>query len=139
VQVVVQSWKGRGESDRYLAREVICVDTQARKINSLTGSPLHAVRAFSHPRWEDYHYEYLEGCKNRLYWLGDGQTVADKDPKGDSKIQALHSIPLPALTSMCPAEAFYLKEVDYPPGKFAGVFKENSFSFYFFAPIVPAL
>ncbi|KAG6820664.1 hypothetical protein H0H93_013515 [Arthromyces matolae] len=60
------------------------------------GSCLHAARALAHPRWEDYNYEPLDGpIKNRLYWLGDGQTVADKDPHGD--------------------KAWYLKEIDYPP------------------------
>jgi len=47
---------------------------------------LHAARALAHPRWEDYNYERLDGpVKNRLYWLGDGQTMDDKDPNGDSK------------------------------------------------------
>ncbi|KAG6812856.1 hypothetical protein H0H92_015954 [Tricholoma furcatifolium] len=60
------------------------------------GSTLHAARALEHPRWEDYNYEVLDGpVKNRFYWLGDGQTVDDKDPNGD--------------------KAWYLKEIDYPP------------------------
>lgn len=52
----------------------------------MTGSSLHAARALAHPRWEDYTYEPLDGTvKNRMYWLGDGQTVDDKDPNGDSE------------------------------------------------------
>ncbi|KAG6911287.1 hypothetical protein DXG01_002126 [Tephrocybe rancida] len=49
------------------------------------GSTLHAARALAHPRWEDYNYEPIDGpVKNRFYWLGDGQTVDDKDPNGDN-------------------------------------------------------
>ncbi|KAF8079146.1 FAD/NAD-binding domain-containing protein [Lyophyllum atratum] len=60
------------------------------------GSALHAARALTHPRWEDFNYELLDGpVKNRFYWFGDGQTIDDKDPNGD--------------------KAWYLKEVDYPP------------------------
>ncbi|KAG5641634.1 hypothetical protein DXG03_004557 [Asterophora parasitica] len=48
------------------------------------GSALHAARALAHPRWEDFEYEQLDDpVKNRFYWLGDGQTVDDKDPNGD--------------------------------------------------------
>jgi len=46
---------------------------------------MHALKALAHPRWEDYNYEYLHEGNNRLHWLGDGQTVADKDPDADSK------------------------------------------------------
>ncbi|KAG6883310.1 hypothetical protein C0993_006878, partial [Termitomyces sp. T159_Od127] len=61
------------------------------------GSSLHAARALEHPRWEDYNYEPLDGpVKNRMYWLGDGQTVDNKSPNGD--------------------KAWYLKDIDYPPG-----------------------
>ena len=41
--------------------------------------------ALAHPRWEDYNYEFLDGVKNRLYWLGSGDTVADIDPEADSE------------------------------------------------------
>jgi hypothetical protein len=52
----------------------------------LAGSCLHAARALTHPRWEDYSYEpYDRSTDNRFHWLGDGQTVADKTPGGDSK------------------------------------------------------
>jgi len=49
------------------------------------GSAMHAAKALVHPRWEDFNYEFLDGVKNRLHWLGDGNTVADRDPKADSK------------------------------------------------------
>ncbi|KAF9270874.1 FAD/NAD-binding domain-containing protein [Marasmius fiardii PR-910] len=43
------------------------------------GSTLHCVRALEHPRWEDYYYKPLEEKpRNRFYWLGEGQTTADK-------------------------------------------------------------
>ena len=51
----------------------------------LAGSSLHAVRALTHPRWEDYNFEPLDKIKNRFYWLGDGSTVADRDENGDSE------------------------------------------------------
>ena len=47
---------------------------------------MHAARTLAHPRWEDFNYEFLSGVKNRLHWLGDGNTVADRDPKSDSKL-----------------------------------------------------
>ena len=46
---------------------------------------MHAVKALEYPRWEDYNYEQLDDIQNRLFWLGDGNTVADKDPKADSE------------------------------------------------------
>ncbi|KAF8807916.1 FAD/NAD(P)-binding domain-containing protein [Phlegmacium glaucopus] len=62
------------------------------------GSPMHAARALEYPRWEDFNYEQLDNAQNRFYWLGDGNTVADRDPKAD--------------------RAWYLKteNIDYPPG-----------------------
>ncbi|OCH86448.1 FAD/NAD-binding domain-containing protein [Obba rivulosa] len=61
------------------------------------GSALHAMRTLEHPRWEDYTYEPLDPVRNRFYWLGDGQTYAEKTMSGD--------------------RAWYLNddEVDYPP------------------------
>ena len=50
-----------------------------------SGSAMHAAKTLAHPRWEDFNYEFLDGVKNRLHWLGDGNTVADRDPKADSK------------------------------------------------------
>ena len=49
------------------------------------GAPAHAAKALTHPRWEDYDYQYLDGATNRFYWLGDGNTMADIDPTQDSK------------------------------------------------------
>ncbi|KAF5356247.1 hypothetical protein D9756_003714 [Leucocoprinus leucothites] len=62
------------------------------------GSPLHAVQTYEHPRWEDFNYERLDGeTKNRFYFLGDGNTVADMKPGED--------------------RAWYLlpENIDYPP------------------------
>lgn len=43
-----------------------------------------------YPRWEDYNYEKLDGdAKNRFYFLGDGNTVADLDPEADSAYPSL--------------------------------------------------
>lgn len=50
---------------------------------------MHASRALAHPRWEDYEYEYLDGQKNRLAWLGDGQTYNEKVKAGDRKFLTL--------------------------------------------------
>ena len=50
-----------------------------------SGSCLHAVRAIEHPRWEDFNYELPEGVKNRMHWLGDGQTYNEKTMTGDRK------------------------------------------------------
>lgn len=57
----------------------------------LAGSSLHAVRALTYPRWEDYNFEPLDGIKNRFYWLGDGSTVADQDENGDSEFVSVES------------------------------------------------
>ncbi|EIW74531.1 FAD/NAD(P)-binding domain-containing protein [Coniophora puteana RWD-64-598 SS2] len=69
------------------------------------GSSLHALRAFEHPRWEDFDYEYQntgeEGSavsrSNRFHWLGDGFSYNEKYMVGD--------------------RAWYLRDdqVDYPP------------------------
>lgn len=63
------------------------------------GSCLHLVKTLTHPRWEDYNYEMLDESQNRFYWLGDGNTLADKD------------------ASL--GRAWYLQEseIDYPPGE----------------------
>ena len=49
------------------------------------GSHLHAIHALEHPRWEDYDYERIDNTPNRLYWLGDGQTVNETNNTGDRK------------------------------------------------------
>lgn len=51
----------------------------------VSGSPLHAARALEYPRWEDFNYEQLGNVHSRFYWLGNGSTVADTDPKADSE------------------------------------------------------
>lgn len=70
------------------------------------GSCLHAVRALAEPRWEDFTYTALDedlvedakGGKrvNRFKWLGDGWTVNERSGQGDT--------------------AWYLEDVDFPPG-----------------------
>ncbi|KAI0684951.1 hypothetical protein BC835DRAFT_1421768 [Cytidiella melzeri] len=59
------------------------------------GSNLHAMTALAHPRWEDYDYERLDYTNNRLFWLGDGQTVKETTMQGDL--------------------AWYLEKPDVPP------------------------
>ncbi|KAL7277474.1 hypothetical protein ACG7TL_008395 [Trametes sanguinea] len=56
---------------------------EGRIVGLWPGSSLHAMRALSHPRWEDYNYEPLDPVDNRLHWLGDGQTYAEKTMSGD--------------------------------------------------------
>jgi len=64
-------------------------DKRSKKMPILvysSGSAMHAAKTLAHPRWEDFNYEFLSGVKNRLHMLGDGNTVADRDPKADSKL-----------------------------------------------------
>ena len=79
-----------------------------RVIGLWPGSCLHAIRAFEHPRWEDYNYEHLDapmsnegkkGKNNRFYWLGNGATYDELHDDGDC--------------------AWYLDDsyIDYPLGK----------------------
>ncbi|KAH9932370.1 uncharacterized protein B0H18DRAFT_904183 [Fomitopsis serialis] len=56
---------------------------QGRVVALWPGSCLHAVRAIEQPRWEDFRYELPEGVKNRMHWLGDGQTYNEKTMTGD--------------------------------------------------------
>lgn len=53
---------------------------------SKSGSNLHSIHAMEHPRWEDYDYERVDDTPNRLFWLGDGQTVNEKNNSGDRKL-----------------------------------------------------
>ncbi|KAL5536604.1 hypothetical protein ACEPAF_427 [Sanghuangporus sanghuang] len=73
---------------------------EGRIVGLWPGSCLHAVRTIEHPRWEDYNYEPLEESKtrNRFFWLGDGSTYNEKHMVGD--------------------RAWYLNNVDIPPGSF---------------------
>jgi len=52
---------------------------EGRVVALWPGSCLHCVRALEHPRWEDYDYELLDATENNsFFWLGDGNTMADK-------------------------------------------------------------
>ena len=53
-------------------------------LTTRTGSNLHAVKALQYPRWEDYEYERADAEGNSLYWLGDGQSLNEKNNSGDS-------------------------------------------------------
>lgn len=71
---------------------------EGRVVALWPGSCLHAAKVLSHPRWEDYNYEYLDNnVTNRFYWLGKGHTRAEEVTGED--------------------RAWYLKDVDIPPGK----------------------
>ncbi|KAJ6548136.1 FAD/NAD-binding domain-containing protein [Mycena vulgaris] len=59
------------------------------------GSGLHAMRTLANPRWEDYDYESIDRTRNRLHWLGAGDTVNERTSTGD--------------------RAWYLDEPDIPP------------------------
>ncbi|EJD00095.1 FAD/NAD-binding domain-containing protein [Fomitiporia mediterranea MF3/22] len=73
---------------------------EGRIVGLWPGSCLHAVRALTFPRWEDFNYKPLDEpeTRNRFYWLGDGSTYSEKYMVGD--------------------RAWYLnpEEVDIPPG-----------------------
>ncbi|KAJ3555089.1 hypothetical protein NM688_g2766 [Phlebia brevispora] len=66
----VRSWYKAGQAD-------------GRIISLWPGSNLHALRALSHPRWEDFTYERVDDTENRLYWLGNGMTVGEMSSSGD--------------------------------------------------------
>ncbi|KAH9888569.1 FAD/NAD-P-binding domain-containing protein [Cubamyces lactineus] len=70
---------------------------EGRVVGLWPGSTLHALKALSYPRWEDFTYELVDPVENRFYWLGDGQTHAEKTLTGD--------------------RAWYLREpyLDFPP------------------------
>jgi len=54
-------------------------------LNGLTGTTLHFLRALSHPRWEDFNFEPLEGSKNRFHWFGNGQTQVETTSSTNSE------------------------------------------------------
>ncbi|KAF8899237.1 flavin-binding monooxygenase [Infundibulicybe gibba] len=56
---------------------------EGRVVALWPGSVLHSIHALAHPRWEDFNYEPMSGVRNRFHWLGDGDSLADKDPLGD--------------------------------------------------------
>ena len=41
------------------------------------GSSLHAMKVLTHPRWEDFEYEYTNG--NLTGWIGNGWTMDEKN------------------------------------------------------------
>ncbi len=44
------------------------------------GASIHAQQAMEHPRWEDFEYERDEQLRgNRLAWLGNGMTLAQRN------------------------------------------------------------
>jgi hypothetical protein len=47
------------------------------RLNVVTGSSLHAMKALAHPRWEDFDYEYEDDIQ--CGWLGNGWTVNEKN------------------------------------------------------------
>ncbi|KAF8149231.1 FAD/NAD-P-binding domain-containing protein [Mycena galopus ATCC 62051] len=47
------------------------------------GSALHAIRTLANPRWEDYEYESIDKTRNRLYWLGAGDTENERTRTGN--------------------------------------------------------
>ncbi|KAF8183602.1 FAD/NAD-P-binding domain-containing protein [Mycena galopus ATCC 62051] len=47
------------------------------------GSALHAIRTLANPRWEDYEYESIDKTRNRLYWLGAGDTENERTQTGN--------------------------------------------------------
>ncbi|KAF8167543.1 FAD/NAD-binding domain-containing protein [Crassisporium funariophilum] len=59
---------------------------EGRVVALWPGSSSHAAKVLANPRWEDYNYEKLDGIKNRFHWLGDGNTVADRDPEHHDSI-----------------------------------------------------
>jgi hypothetical protein len=46
-----------------------------------TGSSLHAMEVFSHPRWEDFDYTYVNS--NPFGWFGNGWTENEVNKKVD--------------------------------------------------------
>lgn len=73
------------------------------------------MRAIEHPRWEDFSYELPDGIKNRMYWLGDGQTYNEKTMTGDRECPTC----LQYSSDSSLLGAWYLNddELDMPPGR----------------------
>ena len=72
------------------------------------------MRSLRYPRWEDFNYDLPDGIKNRMHWLGDGQTYNEKTMTGDRKL----STPSVNEPHSCYLGAWYLNddELDIPPG-----------------------
>jgi len=80
----------------------------------ISGSPIHAARALEYPRWEDFKYEQLDNVHNRFYWLGNGTTLADTDPKVDSE-SYLSTVDIVIIYSLLGAWYLNPENIDYPP------------------------
>lgn len=80
---------------------------------------MHQARALTHPRWEDFAYERLheDETQHRFYWLGDGLTFAEKTMTGDRKSNTAGLLMHRSLILSVRAGAWYLNDVDIPPGK----------------------
>lgn len=78
------------------------------------GSNLHSINALEHPRWEDYEYECVDDTPNRLFWLGDGQTMNERDMTGDREYTGRY-FSRNKLMALLIAVAWYLNDVDVPP------------------------
>ncbi|GCB21620.1 putative sterigmatocystin biosynthesis monooxygenase stcW [Aspergillus awamori] len=52
-------------------------DEDGRVIGVWPGSSLHSLKTLSHPRWEDFTYEYVDDNMNG--WIGDGWTENEKN------------------------------------------------------------
>lgn len=81
-------WPGKflGPSRPWTSRPHL--DERPILIYLLLGSVLHALKSLEHPRWEDFEYEQSDKGKNRLHWLGDGQTSDEKVESGDSEFSS---------------------------------------------------
>ena len=84
------------------------------------GSCLHLVRTLSHPRWEDFDYTELieDETLTRFHWLGNGLTYAEKTMQGDRKFSNIGVLSSNMSLNIL-SGAWYLNEVDYPPGMYA--------------------
>ncbi|KAJ7175158.1 FAD/NAD-P-binding domain-containing protein [Mycena crocata] len=77
------------------------------------GDALHAIRTLANPRWEDYDYESIDKTRNRLHWLGAGQTENERTGTGDREANYSFS----RNTTLIPFDAtvaWYLDEADVP-------------------------
>ena len=106
---IVGLWPGNG------SHIFVCGERKLTIVNQ--GSSLHAQRALSSPRWEDYNYEQSDEGQDGLYWLGDGQTYNEKTLTGDRTFPLSIHVAQANFTSL---GAWYLAEefVDRPPSKF---------------------
>ena len=62
------------------------------------GSCLHAYKTLQDPRYEDYEFQRAPGYDHPMAWLGNGWTIEGLEPETHDA-------------------AFYLQNVDIPPGE----------------------